>query len=484
MTTVNVPKPFYLDEYIQSQNESQDNGQVANNSSQSMLEGFYRLCEMVEHAFMQDWLANEQTDTKKSEELLRRQRNAIIGNTSEVNFFKSSIYDFLKRTGLQNEWHPRWYPDLVTAVFEEVWGKKGLYEWMTMPNSQSAKIIGSRIFFMENGKMTKKEQTISKEKLDQLINALLLPWPKENRTKDSYEIYMLDGSRIKIYLEEYAKETTIIFRKYTVDIYSFREQAARNTIPAEAIPLYRAMIDIGFNVAFIGPPRSAKTTFLATWQSYEDPDLEGIMIETDPEIPLHKIMPNAPIVQLVADDEKFKQIIKDLKRSDGDYLVMAEARDGVALKAALDVTKMGTRRVKMTYHTSDPIDFSYDVGLEIVQTYGGSVLSTAIQVAKGFHYLFEFYQLDDKSQKRLKGIYEQRFNPEDLSITVHQICKYDERNHAWQFAYDIGQDKIDIGTRENPEALQIMISELKKLAAMWPLEGKNVFEMPHLKLRS
>ena len=52
------------------------------------------------------------------------------------------------------------------------------------------------------------------------------------------------------------------------------------------------------------------------------------MVETDPEIPLHKMMPNAPIVQIIADNDKLKSVTKNLLRSDSDYVIMAEAREG------------------------------------------------------------------------------------------------------------------------------------------------------------
>lgn len=88
-------------------------------------------------------------------------------------------------------------------------------------------------------------------------------------------------------------QDAIIFRRYVVPSYSFEEQAARGTIPNAAIPLFVSMVEIGWNIAFCGAVRSAKTTFLSTWQSYENPCLEGVMVETDPEIPLHRLMKDA-----------------------------------------------------------------------------------------------------------------------------------------------------------------------------------------------
>lgn len=475
---------FYLDEYIESHSGQPvfDPKKVIVKSSTNQLELFQAVCNRVNESFVTEWEAEEGKGNESSDKLLLRQKKAIIGYPSEVNFFKNKISDFLKKNGLNNEWYPDWYSDLTTAIFEENFGIAGLYEWMIMPDSSSAKLIGERIYFLIDGKLRIQKQTISKDRVNQLITALLLKTPDKSREADYFEVYMLNGIRITIYEAGFAKEASIVFRKYTVDIYSFEEQARLGTIPIKICPMLKAMVKIGYNVGFVGPVRSAKTTFLTTWQSYEDQSLEGIQIETDPEIPLHLIMPQAPVIQLVADGDDLLKITKPLMRSDGDYLIMAEARDGVALKIALDVTRKGTKRVKLTYHTSDPIDFCYDVASEITQSHGGNIWATTIKMAKGYHYLFEFVQLKNKSQKRLKGIYEIRYDPNKVMITMHQICKYSFKNNDWTYSHDIGQHKEDIASQEDPEAYQVFSNELYKLAQEKPMIENHVFELPYMNI--
>lgn len=124
-----------------------------------------------------------------------------------------------------------------------------------------------------------------------------------------HEVYMLNGTRITIFGEGKTKESqdTIVFRKFFVKDYTFDKQVELGSIPKEAVPLFKAMIKGGYNVAFTGAVRTAKTTFLTTWQSYEDQMLEGVSVETDPEIPFHLIMPDAPIMQLVADGDELEK---------------------------------------------------------------------------------------------------------------------------------------------------------------------------------
>ena len=61
------------------------------------------------------------------------------------------------------------------------------------------------------------------------------------------------------------------------------------------------------------------------------------MIETDPEIPIHKLMPGAPVVQLLAEQDRMLTITKSVLRSDADYLIVGEARDGYAMDTVIRV---------------------------------------------------------------------------------------------------------------------------------------------------
>ncbi len=462
---------FYLDNYINGKQNFKD-GQVSYVNSNSSNEIFHKLCNQVSKYFLFEWENEQGKGSSASEQLLQYQKKAIIGYPQEVNYFIAKINEYLKRDGLQNEWFPNWYQDITSAIFHENWGLAGIAEWKRINNSSSAKIIGEKIYFLIDGKMKLQKQKISNDRLKQLRKALLLRNPEIHLNNKYAEVYMLDGTRITIY--EDAKEPTIVFRKYIIENLSFEEQAKRGSIPFEVIPMLKAKVNIGYNVNFIGPVRSGKTTFLKTWQSYEDDTLEGVLIETDPEIPLHRIMPNAPIIQIVADGDKLKNIIKSLMRSDADYFIIAEARDAVALYIALKITTKGTRRVKSTYHSSDATDFVYDAASEIVQEFGGELWPTVIKVAKGYHYLYEFIQLKDKTKKRLKGIYEIRYDAVTFNITIHQIMKYDFHKDEWTYKFDIGLDKEQIALQEDYSSFKIFKDELKKLAEKKPIEDEHI----------
>lgn len=469
---------FFLDDFVEEKRAKLYSEKSPLNLVKTSLgqkEKFNQLCENVKLSFDKEWEDKNGKTNESSDKLLETQRKAIIGYDQEVNYFKNKISDFLKMNGFQEDWYPSWYTDLVSAIFHENWGIAGISEWKQLKDSSSAKIIGERIYFLENGKAVLKEQTISPERLSQLKRALLLNTPEIRLKSQQYaEVYMIDGDRIMIYDESIVKQTTIVFRKDIINLYRFEEQAKRKTIDFESIPMQEAMVKIGYNVAFVGPVRTIKSTYLQTWQSYEDPTLEGIQIETDPEIPLHIRMPKAPIIQFVLDGEPLKQIMKPILRGDADYIIVAEARDGVALNIGTEAASRGTRRVKITFHITHPTDFVYLAADEIVKLFGGSINSTIVKVAKAYNYIFSFKQLKDKSQKRLTGIYEIRYDEDKYEVSIHQICKYDQFKEDWSYKYDIGEDKRQIGYEEDIEAFKVFDKELKRLSELKPMEGNNV----------
>lgn len=425
---------------------------------------FTKFCEIVNREFMKEW----DLGLESMEKIVSIQKKAIIGYENEVHFFRSKIKEMIKKHKAEGVIFPEWYKSLDEGIYHENWGMAGIGEWFSTKyaSSSSAKIIGNRIYFLEEGKMILKKQGMAKHRREQLIRAFLLLTPDERLDKEFHEIYLLDGTRVTIFRGTLVKEgeDVIIFRRYIIPKYSFEEQAKRKTIPYEAIPLFKEMVALGYNVAFAGAVRTAKTTFLSTWQSYEDQSLEGVMIETDPEIPLHRIMPNAPIVQIIADNEKLLAITKNILRSDADYIIVAEARDGLALDTVIKVATKGTRRLKMTFHTRNPLDFAYDVASEIVKTFGGDIHYTANKVAASFDYIFHFVQLKNKNEKRLKSIYEMSFDAKKQEIGMVEICTYDYLEGSWNWTHTISPDKEKAGREEDAHIFENFSRTLKGLA--------------------
>lgn len=428
---------FYLDEYLSADGQAYE---------------FDELCKKIHDLFTADW----QGEMRDMTVALQVQKRAIIGYEKEVAFFKDKIRACLKSLRAEKTVFPAYYESLADAVYHENWGLAGLAEWFleAYAQSSSAKIIGERVYFLENGRMVKKPQTIGKERRNQLIRALLLLTPEERMDQDFHEVYMLDGVRITIFTGGMVKkdQEAIILRRYIVPEYTFENQVDRGALPPQCTRLFAYMVQTGFNVVFTGAVRTGKTTFLSTWQRMEDASLEGVLVETDPEIPLHLLMPEAPIVQVLTTRENLPLVTKNLLRSDADYFIFAEARDGISVDTAVKLAGKGTRRLKMTFHLSEPEAFCKDAAAEIVKDCGGEPGAAEKKVARSFDYILHFVQLADKSQKRLQGIYS--IDTSGEKTVIRSVCRYRYDTDDWVFTYHIDERKRRLGIEENSEAFE------------------------------
>ena len=129
--------------------------------------------------------------------------------------------------------------------------------------------------------------------------------------------------------------------------------------------------------------------------------------------------------------------------------------------------------MKMTFHTRNPLDLPGEVASEIIKTEGGQWDPTRLKVAESFDYIFHFVQLADKSQKRLRGIYEMGLTEDRKEVYVEPICLYDYETDDWMWIDRMGGDKEQLGLEENRQALQRMKTELHRLAEEHPAEVRK-----------
>lgn len=439
---------------------------------------FADACRWVRNVMESRWRAAD--DGEKSR-LLEREKRAIMGYEEEIASYKDMIREILKDAGLGAIDVPDWYRSAEDGIFAELYGLAGLSPWVydeteAYRRSSSAKLIGERLYCLIDGVSVLQPQRISRERREQLRRALLLSAPLERTEKGFHEIYLHNGIRLTIYAGERTKEEqdVMVFRKYLLQELSFRQLAGLGTIPEEAIPLFHSMIRIGFNVLIGGPVRSGKTTFLQVWQREEDPKLEGLAISTDPETPWHVLMPDAPIMQLVADGEaELAGLTKSLLRGDNDYVLLEEMRDAAAYRLLLEITAIGTRRCKCTVHTQDPAGLPYRIASAIRGRYGGDEQNMLQQIFQNFHYVFVFAQEEsNRARKKLYSISEYCYEPESGKACVHTICRYDAVRDRWNWNAHLGKDKKEIGTLW-PEEVRKMKKLLAELAQRNPLMEKT-----------
>lgn len=468
-----MDQEFCLETYLQKVLQSDEVEKT------EKLEQFQQVCQMVQREFDQEW---KETDDAAKKRKLEREKRAIMGYEEETRFYKEKIREFLVNKKLQDQWYPSWYPDLTEGIFAELYGLAGLAPWAynmdeKYVSSSSAKLIGERIYYLLDGKVVLQPQKISKRRREQLKRTLLLATPYERLEYGFHEIYLRNGIRITIYSGKRTKDDQeiMVFRKYIMKKLSFSSLVEMGTIPKEAEPLFQSMIEIGFNVLFAGQVRSGKTTFLQVWQRQENPSLEGLAVATDPETPWHQIMPDAPIMQLIADGKELEEVTKSLLRGDNDYLLLEEMRDGTAFRLALDMTSTGTNRCKATIHERDGVNIPYRMASKIRERYGGDEQELIAQVFKSFDYVIELCQLaEDKGKKVMKGILEYHYDVERNKVCCRRICRYDFQKRKWMWNKNGGLWKHE----KYPEAhisIETMEAALETLWRMNPMDDEIVF---------
>lgn len=440
--------------------------------------GFTEACQRVKACLDREWKG---MDDLSKMQMLEREKAAILGNEEQIRFYKQEIEAILKKENLEYVIPPAWYKSLTDGVFAELYGLAGLTPWVydetdAYKKSSSAKLIGERLYCLIDGKSVLQPQRISGERRQQLRRALLMSSPRQRMEQGFHELYLANGIRVTIYAGERTKpeQDIMVFRKYLLKSLDFESLAQLGTIPMEACRLFKAMVSIGFNVLFAGTVRSGKTTFLQTWQKYEGSGMEGLAIATDPETPWERLMPGAPIMQLVADGDELENLTKSLLRGDNDYVILEEMRDAQSFRLALEISGIGAGRCKATIHSGDIPNLPYRMATKIRSRYGGDEQSLILQVFCSFNYLFEFCQLEsNRASKKLKSISELCYDVEEDRVSIHKICAYDEKLDEWKWDAHIGDDKENM-LAHWPKEGKIMREELRKLSERNPMIGQKV----------
>jgi len=305
----------------------------------------------------------------------------------------------------------------------------------------------------------------------------LMATPHERLEYGFHEVYLRNGIRITIYAGSRTKpdQEIMVFRKYVLENLDFDGLVEKDTIPQDAVPLFLSMISAGVNVLFAGQVRSGKTTFLQIWQRHERTDLEGLALATDAETPWHRIMPEAPLMQLIADGKTLEEMTKSLLRGDNDYLLMEEMRDGAAFRMALDMTSTGTSRCKATIHERDGMNIPYRMASKIRERYGGDEQQLIAQVFQNFDYVIELCQdPEDKSKKIMKGILEYGYDYKTNQVYCRRVCRYDFGERIWYWNEKGGMEKLKKYPEERMH-LEKVQAVFQKLGKAYSMEDEVIF---------
>ena len=165
-------KSIDIESFIKKRTEMLESQKADSNSTFS----FVDLCQKIKEAFFTDWDKGE-----SAKATLEIQKKAIIGYAKEVQFFKVRIIELINEFHAENTKYPLWYGSLEEGVYHENWGLAGISEWFlpAFAQSSSAKIIGDRIYFLQDGKMCLRRRKFLLSEKNNSLRLFFLRHPKK-----------------------------------------------------------------------------------------------------------------------------------------------------------------------------------------------------------------------------------------------------------------------------------------------------------------
>ncbi|KNZ70337.1 type II secretion system protein E [Thermincola ferriacetica] len=415
-------------------------------------------------------------DTRKSQEWLDYQHNAIIGVPRAVRFFKDEITEYLRRHNLLNAGYPKHYHSLTHAVYHELYGLGPLAVWYDHPSSQAAHIIGTKIYFETGGRLVRQPVEFSSiDRVYELVRSLVLKDPRTqiNEYNPHVEIDMVDGTRVTMFIPPLSRQVSITFRRFVVDRYTLEDQAALGTIPAEAVPFFRALARTRPNTLIVGPVKSGKSTMLKTFYIEREHDQKVVCVEKHSELKLSECCPDRPLDELVATEAELLRLFPAILRTDFVYLIVGELRS-VEAELSMQGCERGSTGLLCTYHTKHPHNIPGQLARLILDSFPNRRYEAElIRAADNIDIVVVMDQLPDKS-KRVESVVELRLDPVTLQVSTHEIMRYDGQDKTWRYRFDLSDRLLAVLRKNDPRWAAELVKSLKALEQQSPIMGDNV----------
>jgi pilus assembly protein CpaF len=383
------------------------------------------------------------TDEEKLDQL-QFQHEAIIGVPQSVQYMKDRIKDYVLKRGLSKTDFPSYYSDLTDAIFHERYGLGPLSTWYRYPKSEAAQVIGTNIYYsLAEGKKLQKEQFDSLDRVYDICNALTMKnaTARLNESNPHLEIDMYDGTRVTIDIPPRTQVPVITFRRFVVSEFTLEYQSSRSTIPAEAIPVLRAIARTRANIIISGPVRSAKSSFLKTLYAERNEEDTAIVIEKIFELYLRRDFPKRPIIEYQASNEKeLDEIFAGTLRHDGTYWIIGEIRS-IEADLYLRGCERGSSGCLGTHHSTYAENVPGLIARHVVDAYPGrNYRQELIRAAQEIDYVITMEELRDGVRK-LTSINEVCLDPYTHEVSTVTIMEFNADSDDW-FYHDHVSDKL------------------------------------------
>ena len=410
---------------------------------------------------------------------------ALIGDPQAVSFFMNEIEKYLRKTPFTGK-VPEAYRTAAEALFHEWKGFGPAYRWFTdraYSESTGLQMIGKQIFYNLRGKFVAYPYDMpSLDRVEQLKRSLLKSDPNKKLNKDnpSVEFKMDDPLwpgrfiRLAIWVSPRVWDgfTTISLRRQVVEFLDLEDQAGTECIPAEAVEFIRALSATFRNTIIAGAVGSGKTTFANTIvgeQLLGSSSCMGVvMIEKHPESILPYQIKGHRIIPIQATNEELMEVGVESLRHDPNILYMTEMRYN-EWEFYLWSGEKGYDGITGTFHTVDSEDIPYQGAFAVSTRIGGSLKGHLISALKSCELVFILESVPD-GKKRLARISEVFYEEEKNSVFANDLMRWEQKEMDWTYNDKLTTGLIRKMAKKDAEATQILLNELKGLAAAKPMD--------------
>lgn len=381
-----------------------------------------------------DQYFDDEKDTKKRNERLEKQHEAIIGVESAKNYFLAIIREFLMDHNITHADFP-YGESLEDALFQDVFGWGPLTPFFEK-DIETAIVYGTEIWFEIDGYPQRQKMGFeSIERVQELITALTMrdPTSKINQQNPELELEMEDGTRVAMVIPRRSREIIIEFRKFIIKNFTLDKHASLGTIDPNDIPFFNSLARLHLNTVFAGKVKSAKTTMLKTFYALRDARYVAAVTEQHFELNLKRDFPDRLVIELQANEDQLEQVIRRVLRFYHDFILVPEVRS-IEAEAAMMSCEKGVRGMMMSYHNTYVQNIPVELARFILNEYPNRQLENeVIRVGKNLDIVITMDAMKDRSKKKVTSVSEIYYDPEKQKVYSHLIMKWDAEKNVWRY---------------------------------------------------